>query len=413
MLVGILICLIFLSGFFSSAETGVMAVNRYRLKHKARKGHRAARRVMKLLQRTDRLLSAILVGNNFVNILASSIATIIALRLFGDAGIAIATVALTFLLLIFGEVTPKTWAAMHPERVAFVASGPLRLFMKVCLPVVIVINSLSLFLLRLVGVKVSKVTSDQLNQEELRMVVRESSALLPQKRQGMLLGVLDLDEVKVDHIMTPRNEIIGINIDDDMEAILALLGKVEYTRLLVYQGDINNVFGIFHMRSLAKLMQSQGITREQIMKEIAVPYYIPEGTPLHTQLYNFQQEKHRLAIVVDEYGDIQGLVTLEDILEEIVGKFTTDMDDFHEEVMPSTDTDGGFIIKGTANIREINKALNWRLPTDGPKTFNGLITETLEEIPSGNTCLTIGEYRVEILTLADNKIKSARVMPFS
>ncbi len=406
-LLTLLAILILLSAFFSSAETGMMALNRYRLRHQAKKGSKGAKRVMRLLQRTDRLLSAILIGNNFINIFASSLATMVALHLFGDAGIVIATIFLTFVLLIFGEVTPKMFAAMHPERIALTASPVLSILMKLLYPMTITINAVSVGILRLFGVKTSSVPQDHLSQEELRTLLHEAGGLLPRKRQVMLLGVLDLDAVDVDHIMIPRNEIVGIDLDNNIEDILLTLKEVQHTRLPVYQGDTNKVVGLLHIRSVARMIAQNAVTKKRIREEMDAPYYVPEGTPLNTQLYNFQKEKRRLAFVVDEYGDIQGLVALEDILEEIVGKFTSDVDDSNDDVIPRTD--GGFTIKGTANIWEINKLLNWDLPIDGPKTLNGLIMEVLEVIPDGLSCLMIEHYCIEILTLSGNKVETARI----
>jgi len=326
----------------------MMALNRYRLRHKAKMGHKGALRVVNLLKRTDRLLSAILIGNNFINILASSLATMIALRLFGDAGVVVSTLVLTLVLLIFGEVTPKMLAAMYPEKIALFASRVLAVLMRLFHPLTIAINNISVGLLRLFGVKTSASSQDHLSQEELRTLVYEAGGLLPRKRQGMLLGVLDLDSVDVDHIMIPRNEIVGIDLEDDLPAILSFLKNVQHTRLPVYRGEINNMVGLLHMRNVARMISQNAVTKERIESAMQQPYYVPEGTPLNTQLYNFQTEKRRLAIVVDEYGDIQGLIALEDILEEIVGKFTTDIDDSNEDIISRPD--GSYIIDGTANI---------------------------------------------------------------
>ncbi len=385
----------------------MMALNRYKIRHKAKLGNRAAIRVGKLLKRTDHLLSIILIANNFINILVSSLATMIALRLFGDAGIFIATIALTFSLLIFGEVTPKMVATMYPERLALIASFPLKLLIKIIYPFMMIINGISTGLIRLMGINPQNAQQDHLSQEELRTLVHESGSRLTQKRQGMLLGVLDLDAIDVDQIMTPRNEITGIDLDDDIDTIVKTMQKIQHTRLPVYRGDINNVIGVLHMRNTAQMVGSRIVTKKAIEQAMSSPYYVPEGTSLHTQLYNFQKEKHRLAMVVDEYGDIQGLVTLEDILEEIVGKFTTDVETKESDI--TLYADGNTLIKGAANIREINKTLNWDLPCDGPKTLNGLITETLEDIPEGLACVEIGDYQIEILELAENKVKSAKV----
>ncbi len=409
-LLGALVVLLLLSAFFSSSETGMMALNRYRLRHKARSGNRAAKRTSELLDRTDRLIGVILIGNNFVNILASAIATIVAVRIWGDAGIAIATFTLTLVVLVFGEVTPKTLAALHPEKVAFPASLILKPLLKLFYPLVLIVNGISNVILRCLGVDPSKGGTDQLSQEELRTVVHEAGGLIPGTRKGMLLGILDLEKVSVDDIMIPRNEVVGIDIEDDIDEILEQLRTAQHTRLPIYKGDINNIIGILHMRKVARLLSLDEVNRAALLNETRDAYFVPEGTPLHTQLFNFQKEKRRTAIVVDEYGDVMGLVTLEDILEEIVGEFTTDVASNSREITPQPD--GSFIIDGTATIRDINKALEWHLPVDGPKTLNGLVTEHLEEIPDSSVCITInGRYRMEILQIRDNRVRSVRVYP--
>ena len=406
-LIGALVFLLFFSAFFSSSETGMMAINRYRLRHLARKGHRAAKRTSRLLDRPDRLIGVILIGNNFVNILASALATIIAVRLWGDSGIAIATLGLTFVVLIFGEVTPKTMAAMHPEKVAFPASMILVPMLKVLYPMVVLVNWICAFLLRPFGIRPGQEGVDQLNSEELRTLVNESASLLPKARRGMLLGILDLEKVRVDDIMVPRNEVYGIDLDDDIKEIILQLKDCQHTRLPVYRGDINNIVGMLHMRKIARLLTLEEINKATLLQETAEPYYVPESTPLHTQLFNFQKAKERTALVVDEYGDIMGLVTLEDILEEIVGDFTTDVSDSNQDITPQGD--GSFIIDGSASIRDINKALGWELPTGDARTINGLITEEMEAIPQAAVCWKINSYRFEILQVRDNRIKSVRM----
>ncbi|MCL6272007.1 HlyC/CorC family transporter [Sansalvadorimonas sp. 2012CJ34-2] len=405
-LLGVLVFLLFLSAFFSSSETGMMALNRYRLRHQARSGHKGAIRTSKLLERPDRLIGVILIGNNFVNILASAIATIVAMRIWGNSGIAIATFGLTLLVLIFGEVTPKTLAALHPERVAFPASVILRPLLKVLYPFVVVANTISNALLKMFGVDPNHTGADQLSQEELRTVVNEAGSLIPTRHKSMLTNILDLENVTVDDIMIPRNEIIGIDIEEDIEDILDQLRTAQHTRLPVYKGDVNNIIGILHMRNVAKLLSLEEINKAALLNETADPYFVPEITPLHTQMVNFQKQKLRSAFVVDEYGDVIGLVTLEDILEEIVGDFTTDVDDISQDITPQKD--GTYIIDGTASIRETNKSLDWELPTEGPKTLNGLITEHLEEIPDSGVCLAIGNYRIEILQTRDNVVKTVK-----
>ncbi len=406
-LFGLLFFLIVCSAFFSSSETGMMSLNRYRLRHLVKSEHRAAIRASRLLDRPDRLIGVILIGNNLVNIMAASIATVVAVRLWGDAGIAIATIALTLVILIFAEVTPKTLAAVHPERIAFPAAFILQPLLKLMYPAVWLINGITNGLLRLLGVNVERGQEDHLSTEELRTIVNEAGALLPRRKQSMMLSILDLENVTVADIMVPRNEVVGIDIDDDLEAILALICHSEHTRLPVYKGDINKVIGILHLRNMARVLNSETFSKAALLQEAREPYFVPESTPLQTQLLNFQKEGRRIGLVVDEYGDIQGICTLEDILEEIVGELSETRRVENQDIHPQDD--GTFFIDGSATIREINKAMSWDLPIDGPKTLNGLITETLEFIPSSNVCLTIGQYRVETIQVQDNFIKMARV----
>ena len=405
-LLGMLVFLLLCSAFFSSSETGMLSLNRYRLRHQAKEGHRGAKRASALLERPDRLLGTILVGNNFVNILASAIATVLAIKLWGEAGIAIATIGLTIVLLIFGEITPKTLAALRPEAVAYPVSLPLLMLQKVLYPLVALLNWISNGLLRLLGVDLTNKGSDSLSTEELRSVVHESGSDMPMKRQSMLLGILDLERVTVDDIMIPRNEVAGIDLEDDLETIVTQLRTTPHTRLPVFRKDINQIEGIVHMRQIARLLSHDQLTRESLLDACSDPYFIPENTPLSTQLVNFQKQKRRIGIVVDEYGDVLGIVTLEDILEEIVGEFS------NQDALRSPDIhpqdDGTLVIDGAAYLREVNRALGWQLPCDGPKTLNGLITEALEHIPDSGICLQINQYRLEILQAADNRVKSVR-----
>ncbi len=405
-LVGMLVFLLLCSAFFSSSETGMLSLNRYRLRHRAKEGHRGALRASRLLERPDRLLGTILVGNNFVNILASSIATVLAIKLWGEAGIAVATVGLTILLLIFGEITPKTLAALRPEAIAYPVSLPLLMLQKVLYPLVASLNWISNGLLRLLGTDLSNKGSDSLSTEELRSVVHESGSDMPMNRQSMLLGILDLERVTVDDIMIPRNEVAGIDLEDDLETIVTQLRTTSHTRLPVFRKDINQIEGIVHMRQIARLLSHDQLTRESLLAACNEPYFIPENTPLSTQLVNFQKQKRRIGIVVDEYGDVLGIVTLEDILEEIVGEFS------NQDALRSPDIhpqdDGTLVIDGAAYLRDVNRALGWQLPCDGPKTLNGLITEALEHIPDSGICLQIHPYRLEILQAADNRVKSVR-----
>ena len=385
-----------------------MSLNRYRLKHLVKQKHRGARQASALLSRPDRLIGVILIGNNFVNILASSIATVVAVRLWGDAGIAIATALLTIVILIFAEVSPKTVAALHPEKIAFPASYILTPLLKLIYPLVWIVNGITNVFLKLFGISTAGGGDHHLSTEELRTLVNEAGALLPQKKQSMLLGVLELNDVTVDDIMIPRNEIQGIDLDLELDDILDKLSKTAHTRLPVYNGDINRVVGILHMRNLAQLIQQGTLSKAAILQVISEPYFIPEGTPLQTQLLNFQKESRRIGLVVDEYGDVQGIATLEDILEEIVGELSTDHREDNSDIHPQED--GSFFIEASAYVREINKAQDWELPTNGPKTLNGLIIETLESIPDANVCLEIGRYRIETLQMTDNLIKSAKII---
>jgi Mg2+/Co2+ transporter CorB len=406
-LIGLLIFLLACSAFFSSSETSLLSLNRYRLRHLAKQGHRGAKRVSALLSRPDRLLGTILIGNNFVNILASSIATVLAIQLWGEAGIAIATIGLTLALLIFGEITPKTLAALRPETVAYPFSLPLMLLLKLFYPLVVVLNWISNGLLKLLGVDPASKTSDSLTTEELRSVVGESGHELPKNRQDMLLGILDLEKVTVDDIMVPRNDVTGINLEDDIETIISQLRTTTHTRLPVFRTDINQVEGVVHMRQIARLLTHNQLTKDSLLAACSEPYFIPENTPLSTQLINFQKHKHRIGIVVDEYGDVIGIVSLEDILEEIVGDFSNQNALRSPDIHPQED--GTLVIDGAAYIREVNKSLDWHLPCDGPKTLNGLITEALETIPDSAVCLKIGPYRLEILQSSENRVKSVRV----
>jgi len=405
----ILALLIAGSAFFSSSETAMMSLNRYRLRHLSKKGNRPAQRAERMLARPDRLLGTILVGNNVVNILAASIATVVATRIWGDAGIAIATVLLTIVVLIFGEITPKTFAAIRPETVAFRVTVVLTLLQRVLYPVVWLSNTLSNGLLRLFGVTLQSAQAAQLSADELRTVVNEASLGITPRRQNMLLSILDMERMTVNDIMVPRNETYGIDLDDDMPTILEQLRTSHHTRLPVFRGDINNVTGLIHMRAIARLLSRNELTRENLIEACREPYFIPENTPLHTQLVNFQKEKRRIGFVVDEYGDVIGLITLEDILEEIVGEFTTDMLPANHDIHPQPD--GTHVIDGSVALRDINRQLGWQLPEDGPKTLNGLITERLEHIPDTSVGLTIGNYRMEILQTKDNMIKSVRLWP--
>lgn len=406
-LLGFLVFLIICSAFFSSSETGLLSLNRYRLRHLQREGHKGALRAGRLLNQPDRLLGTILVGNNVVNILAASIATVIAVNLWGDAGVAIATTGLTIALLIFGEITPKTFAALRPESIAFPASRLLSPLMTLLHPVVWLTSAISNGLLRLLGVNPKERASEALSTEELRSVVREAGDDLPEQRQDMLLGILDLENVTVNDVMIPRNEIEGIDLNDPLDQIVWQLRITTHTRLPVYRDNINKIIGVIHMRQIARLLTLNKLTHAVLEAAAVEPYFIPEDTALSVQLLNFQKHKKRMGIVVDEYGDIEGLVTLEDILEEIVGELS-DREQTEEPDILQQD-EHSYEIDGSAYIREINKALGWELPSNGPKTLNGLITEILESIPEGAVCIKVDNYLVETLEIRDNRICKARL----
>jgi len=384
----------------------MMSLNRYRLKHLQKNNHRGAKRAGKLLDRPDRLIGLILIGNNLVNIFASAIATVIAIRLWGNAGIFIATAALTLVILIFAEITPKTIAALHPEKVAFPASLILLPLLKIMYPLVAMVNGVTNGLLKVMGFDPAKGSDENVSSAELRTIVTDAGQLIPARRRGMLVNILDLEEVSVDDIMVPRNEVYGIDLDDNDDDILRCLQTSSHTRLPVWREDINNIVGVLHLRNISKIIDKQGLDRGALEREMEQPYFIPESTPLNTQLLNFQQKKNRLAVVVDEYGQVLGLVALEDILEEIVGEFTSNLAEAEDNIFPQRD--GSYIIAGTANIREVNKSLEWTLPTDGPKTLSGLILEYLESFPDANAGLAIGKYRLEILELKGNVVQAVR-----
>jgi len=411
MLFTILGILILISAYFSGSETGMMSLNRYRLRHLEKQKHRGAKRVSKLLDRPDRLIGLILIGNNLVNIAASAIATIIGIRLLGDVyGILASTITLTLVILIFAEVTPKTLAALYPEKIAFPSSIILSLLLKVLFPLVVTVNWITNGLLMLIGVSSEQREQHSLSSEELKTVVNESGALLHKRDQDMLVSILDLEKVVVEDIMIPRSELVGIDVNDDWKKILKQLTQSNHTRVLLYRDNIDDVVGYIHARDALKLLSKSQFTKATLLRAVRELYFIPEGTTLNIQLLKFQHAKERLGLVVDEYGDIQGLVTLEDILEEIVGDFTTTMTPTASDEV-TLQPDGSYLVDGSASIRDINKEMSWLLPTDGPKTLNGLIVEYLEEIPQSNISLRISGYPVEIIDVSGNMIKTVRVMP--
>ncbi|MFM1348905.1 HlyC/CorC family transporter [Yersinia proxima] len=409
-LIIILVIMVVVSAYFSASETGMMTLNRYRLRHLSKQGNRAARRVEKLLRRPDRLISLVLIGNNLVNILASALATIVGIRLYGNAGVAIATGVLTFVVLIFAEVMPKTIAALYPERVAFPSSVLLAPLQKVMLPLVWLLNTITRGLMRLCGIRGNVHSSDAVSKDELRSIVNESHSQISRRNQDMLISVLDLEKVTVSDIMVPRNEVVGIDINDDWKSIMRQLTHSPHGRIVLYRQSLDDAIGMLRVREAYRLMtEKKEFNKENLLRAADEIYFIPEGTPLNVQLVKFQRNKEKVGMIVDEYGDIQGLVTVEDILEEIVGDFTTSMSpSLAEEVNPQSD--GSVLIDGSANVRELNKAFNWSLPIEA-RTINGMLLEELEEIPQVDAQVRVGNYLIDVLDVQENMIKRVRVTP--
>ncbi len=403
-----LVILIILSGFFSSSETGLMAMNKYRLRHLANQGHRGARTAQKLLQKPDRLIGLILLGNNLVNILAASIATVIGIRLFGSNGIWIASMVMTVVVLIFAEVAPKTVAAIHPERIAFPASYVLTILLKILYPVVWLVNGLANLVLKPFKVRTNVDVIERLNREELRTLVQEGG-MIPDDHQRMLVNILDLELATVEDVMIPRQDIVGLDLDDDWEEILIQLTQTVYTRLPVYRESIDHVEGLLHIRTVIAELTHGALTFDNLKRSVRKPYFIPEGTGLTQQLLEFQARERRMGLVVDEYGDIQGMVTLDDILEEIVGEYTSDSRARTRHIRKLDD--GTFLVDGFVTIRALNRQTGWDLPEEEANTLNGLLLEELADIPAGKTSIRIGRHIMTIVDIRDNVIRKVMVKP--
>lgn len=406
-LVVMLVLLIVLFGFFSSAEISLMSINRYRLRHLVKKRNKKALRVQKLLGRPDKLLSVILIGNTVVSILASMLATLIGQTLYGDIGIAIATLLLTFVILVFAELVPKTLAALHAQAVAFFISRPLSLLQKGLMPLVSSMSWIANALLRCCGVDADKLPKETLSRDEFHSVVHETGGWLPHEHRGMLLGLLDLEKATVEDIMVPKSEIMGLDVSEPWHVLLEQLETAQHTRLPVYEETIDHLLGMVHVRQLLALALEKDLSKETLLNAAEPPYFIPEGTPLNKQILHFQKMKQRSSFVVDEYGDLQGLVTLEDILEEVVGEFTSDMASLSKEILPQED--GSVIVDASITLRQLKRLLGWQLPVLGPRTLSGLIIEYLGYIPPAACCLRLGEYTLEILKVSDNLIKTVRM----
>jgi Mg2+/Co2+ transporter CorB len=408
-LFGVLAVLLLLSSFFSSTETALMSINRYRLRHRAREGSSSARVAEQLLAQPDRLIGVILVCNNFVNSAAAAIVTMISLSLGGEAYAAIGVGIFTVVLIIFGEVAPKTFGALYPERLALPAAQVYRVLLVVLNPIVKVTNLLANGVLRLLGITREKASATSLSREELRTVVAEASTVIPHRHQRMLMSILDLERINVEDIMVPRNEIAGLDLSDDWDDILAQLRDSRHTRLPVYEGSVDELVGILHMKQVARLLARGELDRDKLVALVRSrePYFVPEGTSLNNQLLNFQRQRRRMAFVVDEYGDVQGLVTLEDLLEEIVGEFTSDKGSMHKDV--HRERGDSFIVNASASVRTLNRKMGWSLPTSGPRTLNGLILEYLERIPEPGTSLRVNDYSIDVLQTGDNAVKTVRL----
>ena len=407
MLFSSIIFLLFLSAFFSGVETAMMSLNRYRLKHLVKENNKGAIRADKLLKRPDRLLGVILIGNNFVNILAASLTTVLCLNLFGDSGVVIGSIALTLIILIFAEITPKTFAALNSEKVALPASLILKYLQKILRPLVVFVNFFTNFFMRLTGTKETTFNED-LSPEELKSVLENSGDLIPKKYQDMLISVLELDKVSVDEVMTQRSEIIGIDINQSIENILNSLQNNQKDFLPVYDESLDELRGIIDLYGITTFLSNEDKSIENLIDSLEEAYFTPENTPLSTQLFNFQKNKKTTAVVIDEYGSVKGIVTIKDVLEEIVGELATDIDKESVEIMEQKD--GSYLIDASISLRELNKKLDWELPINGAKTLNGLIIDKIETIPENNIKIEIENYLIETVLIRNNMIKIARVL---
>ncbi|MFI4918685.1 MAG: HlyC/CorC family transporter [Legionellales bacterium] len=403
-----LVFLIFLSAFFAGSEIGMMSINRYKLRYMVKKNHKQAIRVNQMLSRPDKLLSVVLIGNTLANIVASMIATLIGQRFYGDAGVAVATALLTVIVLVFSEMTPKTLAAIYPQQIAFATSLPLKFLQLVFAPLIYTISLISNGILRLFGISINKMQKEALTGEELRSVVHEAGVLMPLEHKSMLLSLLDLEQATVEDIMIPKSEIVGIDLDNPWSQLLEQLETAQHTRLPLYRGSIDNLVGMIHVRDILNLSLEENLDIDSLLASADTPYFIPEATALNIQILNFRKMKRRSCFVVDEYGTILGLVTMEDILEEIVGEFTTDVAALSRDITPQED--GSVIVDASLTLRHLNRIMNWQLPLIGPRTLSGLIVEYLGYIPPAESCLTIDSYRIEILKISDNTIKGVRMI---
>lgn len=402
MLFSILAALLIISAFFSGSETALMTLNRYRLQHLVKKKHRGAVKTHQLLKRPDRLIGLILLGNNFVNILASSLATVIAIRIGGDEAIAPATAILTIVVLIFSEVTPKTLGAIKPEMLAFLSAWIYVPLLKLFYPIVWLVNLISSLILRIFGINTKKTKNETLNKEELKSIVSDADHLMPSRYQKMLLSILDLESASVEDIMTHRNDIVGIDLEDSIEEIIEQLQNSPHTRLPVYKKNIDRVIGFIHIRTILSQFHQADFDKQNITDSLIKPFFIPVTTSIHSQMQIFKAEKLRIGLVVDEYGDVQGLVTLDDLIQEIVGEFIIEEPNINQQ------KDGSYLIDASITVRELNRLMQWELPTEGPKTLNGLIIEYLETIPKSGTSIKLYGHILEIVKCDENTVKQVK-----
>lgn len=400
--------LLVLSAFFSSSETALMALNRIKLKNDA-KQKKGAFLAQKLLEKPDRLIGLILIGNNFINIAATALTTIVAIKIAGDKGVAYGTAILTFAILIFSEVTPKTYAALHPEKLGYVASFILTPLLKLLYPIVWATNLVTNGLLRLLGVP-KDIAEEALSREELKTLVIENDLINPDVHQKMMINVMNLDHMNIEAVMVPRNEIQGININDDWGKIEKQLVNTYLTRLPVYLDNIDQVIGILHIRTILTMLKNQNLDKNKLKRILRKPYFVPETASLSAQLREFQRKERRMGLVVDEYGDLVGLVTLDDILEEIVGKFTSEPGDRGLKIIKQEENQ--YLVKGRITVRSLNRRLMWDLPTEDATTINGLITEYLKDLPTKDLAVSINGYHMTILeTTEDNIISKVQIEP--
>lgn len=393
-----------MSAFFSGSETSMMAINRYRLKHLVKEKNKPAKRVSKLLERTDRLLGVILIGNNFTHTLSTALATVVAIRIWSDSAVLAVTVFMTIIMIIFAEVMPKTIAALKPESIAFPSSYLLKPLSKILSPLITLVSFVSNGVAKLIGIDLDNADKDELKPEELRTLLQSSG--VPKRQEEMLMGIFDMDYLSVNDVMIPKNEIVGINLNDELEKILEDLQNIDFTYIPCYEDSIDNIQGFLSLNKKAEFLGNKDQTIQNLKNELREPLFVPENTPLYKQLANFQSSGRRVGLIVDEYGDIEGIITLRSILEIIVGEITTETIE-KMDIMPQAD--GSFLVEGGMMVREVNRRLEWELPTEGPKTLSGLILEEIQTIPDTNIGLTIDGYRIETVLIKDNVIKLAKL----